>query len=169
MRCLIFLLYSCVYAADLPPSPVKNPVSLELDLFGKSYHTNRNYDWNETNPGAGIGIAYADSENADLFASFGSYKDSYSKQAFYGYVGLRGVFGDRDGLHFTAAIAGGYLNGSGGNGPSIIPIISIGYYIADICAVADPFVNDSTKYSHGEKTATSKMIAAFLKIRVFTF
>jgi len=143
-------------------------IDVELSLFGKSYHTNRDKDWNETNLGAGIGLALSKEKDDawQMVISGGSYDDSYNEQATYFLVGPRVTTGDKFGFHGTAGLFVGYLNGSDNKGAAIVPVVSVGYDWLDLCITADPFEKDAT-YADGR--VTSKMVAVFVKMRLFTF
>ncbi len=149
----------CAAAAD--------DTTLEVYVFGKSYHTNRSYDWNEENYGLGIGLAKCigeDSPNTDVFGVVGSYKDSLNETAKFALFGIRGVvLGQKNDYHATLSFAGGYYEGSGFVKFGILPVFSIGYDKFDLCFTGSPNVLDSNdKYN-------TAMIAVFLKMQVMEF
>ncbi len=172
----LFLLAFQVSALEMELKPAQThnhvtpaKIDLELDVFGLSYHTNRDYDFNEVNPGFGLSVAFKSDEpdrgyHLSMVVSAGTYKDSYSDQAKYFLVGPRATLGFEKSLHASIAIQGGYLNGSGSKGQGIVPFASIGYDWFDVGITGDPFGTG------GENDAeTSKMIAVFLKLRALTF
>jgi hypothetical protein len=171
MKHVYLLLVASLACADdaLPPAldwhPTPHTYGLELDIMGLSYHAKRSVGFNETNPGAGLSLTVgthepSDTISADMVASFGAYKDSYSERSEYLIAGPRLTLGARNGLHVTAACLLGYVSGSGVKGAAIVPIVSVGYSRADLCITGDPFERGAM---------TSRVIACFLKIRLLDF
>lgn len=167
LKLLSFLLFgflSFVYSEEQEYlSEFDHRFGLELDLMGLSYHTNRNYDFNEVNPGIGLSFTLGsdvvdDGNSAVLVASFGTYKNSYDGQANYFLVGPRGTLGYREHFHVSGAIQAGYIIGFNQNGSVIVPVLSVGYNRFDLCITGNPFEKDEDN--------ESKFIACFLKIRV---
>lgn len=146
----------------------------EVYAFGKSYHSNREIDWNETNLGAGLGLAYHYDSNTDLTFVGGGYKDSYGDQATFALVGARVVGGDRNGAHVTFGLNGGYFKGSDFHGFGIMPVLSVGYDWLDVCVTGSPpgtggSKNTGSRDPQDNYGAASGFIGVFLKIRVVTF
>jgi hypothetical protein len=146
----------------------KHNFSTELDVFGLSYHANRDYDFNEVNPGLGITMVMNSAEPTDMshfsmIASVGSYRDSYNDQAWYILAGSRFTVGTRDGLHASAALTLGWVDGSGTRGLPIVPFLSVGYNRYDLGITGSP----ETGKSGAEDS--SKVIAVYLKIRLLDF
>jgi hypothetical protein len=160
----------------VPIKPINDYVKktdVEAYVFGVSYHTNRKIDWNETNPGLGIGLAYHYDKNVDITCVGGTYKDSYFERATFALVGARIVCGNRDSLHATFGVNGGYFMGSDMHGIGIMPIVSVGYDWIDLCMTGYPGPSTSKntgssdpRYNHG---APSGFIGLFLKMRLVTF
>lgn len=153
MRYLLPLLFT------LSASTAELHNQLEADIFGTSYHFNRSKDWNETNPGVGVGLILTkQKEDPGFHASFtiqtGVYKDSYNDTAFFLVAGPRLTLGQEDSLHACAELGLGYVHGSGNNGTAIIPTISAGYDRCSLCVTADP---------------TGGAVAAFLRFRLMDF
>jgi hypothetical protein len=145
----------------------------EVFVFGKSYHSNRSIDYNETNPGVALGIAYHDDEHLDVTLAGGQYKDSYREHARFALAGIRYVWGDRDGAHATAGFSLGYFKGSDFHGVGFLPVVSVGYDWIDMCVTGDPAFggnsNNGSRDPQENRGATGGFIAAFLKFRVATF
>jgi hypothetical protein len=141
---------------------------LELNVFGLSYHTNRNYDLNEINPGVGVGLVLNKKQidpgmHLSMVIAAGTYKDSYSETAFYAIGGPRLTVGYDHSFHVSGELGIGYINGSGKNGAITIPIISAGYDRVNICFTADLLGYQE----EGQKT--NRAIAAFLRVKLFDF
>lgn len=172
---LLFLAFHA-YAMEMDVFPVPTEdnggfgtkTSLELDVFGLSYHSNRNYDFNEKNPGLGITAVFG-SDRPDpgyhfsMTVSGGTYKDSYSNQATYLLAGPRLTLGYEESFHVSIAWSGGYIQGSGHHGQGLIPFAAIGYDRYSLGITGDP-IGDKKK---GEDD--TKMVAIFLKFRVLDF
>jgi hypothetical protein len=148
----------------------QDKTTLELDVFGLSYHTNRDYDYNEVNPGLGVSAVFSSNECLSMVASAGSYKDSFSDQAVYFLVGPRLTIGAEDSFHASVSVQAGYLNGSGKQGLAGIPFITLGYDWFNVGITGDVFSRSETvQVSKNEAVAYTKMVAVFLKFRVLDF
>lgn len=139
-------------------------ISQELYVFGLSYHTNEKYyNYNGENPGLAYGAEFYSKKDKLLSFSFagafGTYKDSYSEQAYFAGIGPRVTFGDRNDWHVAAGFIAGYLDGSGEKGPAYIPMAFVNYGKIGVGITGDP-----EREKHG-----SEMIAVFLKFRLATF
>lgn len=149
----------------------------EIYAFGKSYHSNRSIDWNETNLGAGLGLAYHYDSKTDVTFVAGSYQDSYNERAQFALLGARFVAGDRDGAHATFGMSGGYFKGSDFHGVGIMPVVSVGYDWLDLCVTGCPpgiggannNKNTGSRDPQENHGAASGFIGLFLKIRLVTF
>lgn len=142
-------------------------MSLEVDMFGLSYHTNRNYDFNETNPGLGLSFVISSPDKSSWFNvgmafSVGTYEDSYKDQAKYLLIGPRLTIGYEDSFHVSFSGQAGYLDGSGSNGTIVVPFVTVGYDWISLGVTGDPIGRKSA-----DSGDTSKMIGAFLKFRVW--
>jgi len=150
-------------------------VDVETFVFGLSHHTNRSVDWNERNYGLGLGLAYHVNKYSDITVFTGTYNDSFNDQAKFASVGLRGIIGDRNALHATFGLSGGYLNGSNVNGFVIMPVMSLGYDWIDICVTGQP--NKSSGNNSGSsdprdnrnEQSSTGVYAGFIKFRIATF
>lgn len=155
MKTIFLLLFSLsLYAQE---------IEVELLVFGASYHVDRNYDWNEENPGIGLNLVFPH-ETKEIFSFFisgGTYKDSYSEQSEFLLVGPRFRIGDKDKLHWESNFGLGYIHGSDVNSIAMVPSMSIGYDWCDLCFICDPNI--------GDKKNGTVMVAAFLKFRAMTF
>lgn len=164
--------------SDLPPDQAIHG-SLALDVFGKSYHTNRYARWNETNPGLGVTAAFEhtserdESPSCDYVLSVGTYRDSFNDQAKYALAGLRFMVGSHEGLHGSCAASIGILDGSGNQGLDIVPVLALGYDRVDLCVTGmySPNTNGQ-RDKQGRvdpRIATTSLIACFLSITLFRF
>jgi hypothetical protein len=140
-------------------------VDVSLDVFGLSYHQDRDFGYNERNPGLGVSLAIHDVDDDFLsyVVSGGVYKDSFFDRAEFLVVGVRGLIGSKDSFHGSLSVQGGYFEGSGFDGLGAFPVVSVGYDRFDLCFSGNPF---ETK-SEGE--GSSRVLAMFLKIRVWEF
>lgn len=105
-------------------------VTADAYALGGSYHLRRQdrdtlSGWN---PGAGLGLSYAVAPSCDLTALAITYRDSYRQQATAYGAGVRGILGDRDGLHGCATLAAVCLDGSGhDHAVMALPSLGAGY------------------------------------------
>jgi len=139
--------------------------SQELYVFGLSYHTNRDYDYNEQNPGLGYAVEFFTPNpnrivSAGWTAAIGTYKDSYDEQAYFVGFGPRITWGQRDNWHTTAGLLLSYLDGSGNKGFAAIPIISIDYDHVGLGITGVPM--------RGNTEDASEVVAVFLKFTLAT-
>jgi len=146
---------------------------LELTVFGLSYHTNRDYDYNEVNPGLGLNFVFSSKDDNFWHPSWvlsgGFYKDSYSDTATYLLVGPRLTLGYDDSFHVSGGFGAGYFNGSGNNGLGYIPVVTVGYDWFNVGITGDPFSKSETVDVGDKRVAYTKMVAVFLNFRVLTF
>jgi hypothetical protein len=169
MRYLLLLLLM------IPLHAQEGDFNLEAYIFGKSHHTNKEVGYRETNPGLGLGMAWSAMDDVDIIATVGAYKDSYSDNARFAMLGFRLVAGDRDGVHGSLGVSAGHMKGSSFNGFGVLPVISIGYNMIDICATADwiGVEPDRTAYyadgSINKYSSVTKSVAFFAKITLLTF
>jgi hypothetical protein len=141
-----------------------NSYTLELDVFGLSYHDNRSYDFNEVNPGVGLNLCIKASSDdvLELMLSGACYKDSYSDLATFVGIGPRWTVGDRKSLHASLAFIGGYMMAEKDR-TLAVPVLAFGYDFVDVCFTGKPSSGDE-KYADA-----SNMVAVFLKFRVWEF
>lgn len=143
---------------------------LEVNVFGLSYHMNRNVDYNEQNPGIGVGVILNsaggedDGFHASMSIQAGGYRDSFSDTAVYLVAGPRLTFGYEHASHATIELGMGYLHGSSSNGTVVIPVVSIGYDRFSLCATADLLGNN-----RNEDDEVSRAVAVFLRVKLFDF
>ena len=141
---------------------------LELNVFGLSYHTNRNYNFNEVNPGLGLGLVFNkvgyedDGSHMSMVVSAGEYKDSFNNTAYYILAGPRLTLGYEDSFHATAEAGVGLLHGSGNKSAALVPVVSVGYDRFNLCVTGE-LGNTSNEHE------ASKMIALFLRVKLFDF
>lgn len=162
---LCLFMMTLAYTAD-------SLISYEMYLFGLSYHGNRNVDWNEVNPGIGLGIAYEvqDTIPSEVVFSAGTYKDSYGDQAKFALVGPRFyIMGTKETFHTHVGFSMGYFKGSSFKGVGGMPVIGIGNEYVDLCFTGGLNTNDQPnngtddpKKNRGRETS---VIAGFLKFR----
>jgi hypothetical protein len=139
-------------------------IAQELYVFGLSYHPNEKYyNYNGENPGLAYGMEFFSKENkysisASFTCAFGTYKDSYSEQAYFAGIGPRITWGDRNDWHAAVGFLAGYLDGSGKKGATYIPMAFVNYGKVGI-----GFTGDPERTPHG-----SEMIAVFLKFTLAT-
>lgn len=140
--------------------------TLELYVFGKSYHSNRSYNWNENNYGLGIGIDFPVMEDLPftIMCMGGVYKDSYNEYAKFMVLGPRYTIGNTDAWHSSFSVGAGPFYGSDFNGLGYVGIFALGYEKISIC------ITGSVDTGPAKEGATStNMIATFLKIRLMEF
>jgi hypothetical protein len=148
---------------------------LELSVFGLSYHTNRDYDYNEVNPGLGLNLTFSslEKQNQNWYLSWvlsgGFYKDSYSDTATYLLVGPRLTLGYDDSFHVSGGFGVGYFEGSGNTGIGYIPVVTVGYDWFNVGITGDPFSRSETVDVGDKRVAYTKMVAVFLNLKVLTF
>lgn len=138
----------------------------ELYVYGVSYHTNREYGFNERNPGLGLGF-YQEKDDGSHWYFTGQasvYYDSYENYAKVVTIGPRYVFGDVNSFHVDATLqVGGIMSGIDNNlYPAIIPSISVGYERYNLHLIYMP----ETRESHPGEGDNSSAVAAFLRIRL---
>lgn len=164
MKYIIPFIFCSMCAADL-----------ELYGFGKSYHTNRDVNWNEKNYGLGLGVAENLDSNFYVTAMIGSYKDSYNEYAKMALIGFRGMLGNPSEFHTIVGVSAGYYDGSSNKGFGIVPYIGFGYDWVDVCVTASPSKENNTavcSYSNDpqdNRNVSSGVICAFLKLRIMKF
>jgi hypothetical protein len=111
-----------------------------LIVLGKSFHFGGNTNGlNGSNPG--LGIEYA---KGPWFVGGLTYYDSYRKQAASAYVGYRYTFFTEGEWRAFASLRGGYIHGSGFNGPMVLPTVGITYKHASLEVMYIPKVSNST-------------------------
>jgi hypothetical protein len=179
---ILFLLTLQINAQEMVLKPAEQysdnhniKTTLELDVFGLSYHTNRDYDFNEKNPGLGLSAIFMEvgpetGYDLSLAMSTGIYKDSYSKQALYFLAGPRVTLGYDDSFHASISVQAGYLDGSGKNGLAAIPFVTIGYDWFNVGITGELFSKSETvQVSENKAVAYTKMVAVFLKFKILDF
>ena len=150
-------------SAEMPP------VSLEATVYGISYHTNREVDWNEVNQGVGLTLVVpfeVTGKGDSVITSIGTFLDSDSYQSKYALIGLRHTFWNAEEWHMNASVSAGYFDGAGQHGFGIIPIVSVGYNMVDICFTGGIDIPVTAPNVSSTKTS---LIAAFLQLRLLTF
>ena len=105
---------------------------LDTYVFGLSWHSQRHAGFNEVNPGFALGYRLKFSETLDMGPMVGGYEDSYRKQANLLLWNVRETYGPRERLHVSGAVAAGVIQGSGMNGPAVLPIIGFGYNVFNV-------------------------------------
>jgi hypothetical protein len=160
---------SATNAADSSPTPMTSG-SIELNVFGLSYHTNKYAIYNQVNPGIGALVSFTLGGGVDLVAAGGTYQDSYFATARYAMTGLRFVIGNRDGLNAKLALVGGYQDGSDVDGLGCFPILSVGYDRFNVCVTGDIGHDSNPKFATSNSHYyTTSMIAVFADIVVYKF
>ena len=140
----------------------------ELYVYGMSYHSNREYDFNETNPGLGLGFYSREdaSSNWYMTGQASVYYDSYSNYAKTVTAGPRYVFGDKDKWHVDGTLQIGFIKTGVENKQlhqCLLPSVSVGYSRYNVHVIYIPKGEDSDP---SEKDDSSSVIAAFLRIRL---
>jgi len=149
--------------------------SINLYAFGKSYHTNREVGYRETNPGLGVGITLEKDDDIDWTLAGGFYRDSFNKPAHLLLMGPQIILGSREGFHVSPGFLGGYLKGSGSKGGTVMPILAIGYNKFDVCVTGDVnnFSGDSVYYNNDgsidKENSGTRSIAFFVKVNLIRF
>ncbi len=144
--------------------------ALELSAFGVSYHTNRNFNWNERNWGGGVGIRMVGEGQLELRLAAARYKDSMNEKATVAMGGFGYLFGNRNNLHASLEFNLGYMNGSGiSKGVNAIPVLAVGYGPVDLCftgmIMRDGLKHETTGPDDLEH-AQSSVIGAFVRFTV---
>lgn len=140
---------------------------VEAYVYGLSYHTNRDYDFNELNYGLGLGF-YTKPETSSVYATcqFSMYRDSFGNPAKVITVGPRWVFGDENKFHTDLSIQVGAIK----TGPNkersfisfIAPTVSVGYDRYNVHFLFIP----ETGGVGSEPEPESDVFAMFLRIRL---
>lgn len=157
--------------------------SLEANVYGVSYHTNRDYAWNEKNPGLGLTVLYRLGSGFSLIEAVGAYDDSNSRHARYALTGLRYTVGDESRFHASIGFAAGYYRGSGFHGVGCAPEILVGYNRVSLGIVVLPKPDHSaetTSYETNQQTGettpkvcrystSTSAIGAYLNVRIADF
>lgn len=120
---------------------------VELLIMGKSFHVfnDTGYHFNDLNPGIGVEYRYPQG----FFFGALTYKDSYSKQAYAAYVGYQLTAHVSSNWSVFAAARAGYINGSGFNGPGILPSVGVTYKRLSIEAEIIPKIRSNQSAAIG--------------------
>jgi hypothetical protein len=111
-----------------------------LLVLGHSFHFGGNTNGlNGNNPG--LGLEYS---KGPWFAGGLTYYDSYRKQAYAGYLGYRYSVPLAGDWTAFASLRGGYIHGSGFNGPMVLPTVGLKYKHAAVEVMYIPKVNAKT-------------------------
>ena len=138
----------------------------EVYVYGLSYHTNREYDFNEVNYGLGLGF-YTRPEGCPVYLAgqASMYRDSFDNPATVITVGPRWVFGNEDKFHTDLSIQLGMIKtGRDKELPPqqiIMPTVSFGY---DRYNVHFVYIPETGELEPGEPA--SDVYAMFLRIRL---
>lgn len=156
-----------VLASAVEPEPL---YFAEVLAFGASYHSNRAADWNELNPGAGIGLGTCmtggpTTSGWDLRISAGVYQDSFDQQATFVMPGFAYNLGARNSLHGTLGLNVGYLDGSGSHGSGIMPVLGVAWDRWELCATGYPKAWSMENTEDGVVYPRTGLLAVFLRIR----
>jgi hypothetical protein len=135
----------------------------ELYVYGKSYHSNREYGFNETNPGLGLGFYSRGDISSNWFMTGQAsvYYDSYRNYAKTITVGPRYVLGDVNNWHVDGTLQVGVIKTGIDNKQLIgflLPSVSIGYDRYNVHLIYLP--------ENGSGIDKSSVAAAFLRIRL---
>jgi hypothetical protein len=140
---------------------------VEAYVYGLSYHTNRDYDFNELNYGLGLGF-YTRPEDCPVYLAgqFSMYRDSFSNPATVFTVGPRWVLGNENKFHTDLSIQVGMIK----TGPDkslppyniIMPTVSFGYDRYNVHFVYIPEMGKSDPVTD----PASDVYAMFLRIRL---
>jgi hypothetical protein len=163
-------------ASEARPAPAVNlrPDYLEVYLLGVSHHMDvpEGRSFNETNPGLGIGYSrhYHDLVAADMRAwCYGgwsalalAYEDSYSRLATGAAIGGQAGLGSRESWFLEGSLYGGFLRGSGWEGPVVLPILGVGYRWVAIQGAYIPSINSRENDPDSRVSA----VGAWLRISI---
>lgn len=101
--------------------------ALDVNLYGLSYHSNRNEarDFNEVNRGIGVRQDFRSTKKGIIFAEAGVYNDSLDTWAKYGGIGYQFKIGEtlRAGILLGIAHSPSYNDGEAFVAP--VPVISL--------------------------------------------
>ena len=182
------LALSCAFGDDfqfLPPKPVDSndalintstKIGIELDVMGRAWHSNKYAEYNDVNPGLGIDMTFEVNpvDHALIAFSMGQYRDSFSNQADYMLIGPRWLlFGDYSTFHGTFGAEVGMLNGSGNKGIALIPCVSLGWKMFDLCAIGNYHKDNNGQPNQdgsiNRNNCSTSMVGVFLRIHLLTF
>ena len=153
MRYLVAILAASAFADEF----VVPPHGLDVLAFGAAYHTNRDYDWREWNPGAAIAPWVACGSHVEAFIACGGYANSTHDRTEMFAPGVR-VFGTsgtwRFGVTASAALVSGYSR-------DVLPMCGAfaGWRRVSLECAAFPAASD------GDVPRTL-VVAAWLRVRV---
>jgi hypothetical protein len=148
--------------------PVDPPtLILSLDAFGASYHTNRQVQWHQENPGLGVTVGAPVVDAFDVVASVGSYIDSYDLHARYALGGFRFIIGERYAWHIDLVGEIGYYDGSGIDGMQFVPVLMLGYNRVNLCATGMLAPNQTA--GNDPKRSSTSLIAVFAEYDLWRF
>lgn len=112
--------------------------SIEVYGFGLSKHFDKQEDYQEVNPGLGLGyihqleMDYEASYKANFTLIAGQYQDSYRETARFLMPGVRFIWGEAREYHIWGGANAGYFYGSKFIGIGIMPSIGAGWDRYDI-------------------------------------
>ncbi|TSP14028.1 hypothetical protein [Cupriavidus campinensis] len=116
-----------IAAAALALAATAAQAETNILLFGTSHHVNSHMGhakgYNEVNPGLGLEWG----KEPWWYVGALTYRDSYYKQAYAAYGGVRGKVDLGYDFHLEGGLRLGYLNGSGWHGAMVMPTIGVGY------------------------------------------
>lgn len=106
----------------------------EFYVYGLSYHTNRDYDFHEINPGIGIGHYFKKNEIVEGTVQASVYMNSFGHISALATCGPRAILGNREKYNVALSLNFGYMASVDYLNMVIIPCIGFGYdrYIVNV-------------------------------------
>lgn len=150
------ILIPSIIAASLAASEF----GVDVFAMGASYHSNRNYNWKEWNPGGGGSIWASPGYGVEGFVAMGGYKNSTGTGSFFQQVGARYVYDLNDDWIVGGFAAYGVLLGYDDKQTAPVAGASLGWRWLHLEAAYRP-PTDGT-----EDVPGTAVVAAWLRVRV---
>ncbi len=112
----------------------------DLYIYGLSYHTNRNYNWHEINPGLGYGHYWVqkDADYLELTSQGSVYNNSYGHWTGVVTIGPRWILGERKSFNYFVSINAGFICSEDYTNMIVIPMFGVGYSRVSINSIFIP-------------------------------
>lgn len=123
MPVILLLLWAAVLGAQ-------DVDTLDVYVFGASYHPGHASEFQQWNPGLGLGLSRLAPGSWYHFGAEGvvaGYRDSFGDPSWVAAAGPKIILGDLDGFHGEFSAPFGYLHGSGMDGWALLPHVGLGW------------------------------------------